>query len=392
MISNDINTREAARVALQQAIASNDTDAFYGAFDQMLGAIESDIRHEYEQSVAALRADQDATALSNRGVRQLTSEEKAFYQAFANAAKSSNPRQALANADLLLPETVINAVFEELQTNHPLLSHINFVPSGGAVQLLINTNGYQTAAWGELCDEIVTELTGGFKTVDTTLLKLSAFMPVCKAMLDLGPAWLDRYVRETLYEALANGLESGIVAGTGNKQPIGMNRQVGDGVSVTGGVYPEKSKISVTKLDTVTVGDLLKRVSKNGTRRADNVLLIVNPADYYTKVMPATTLMAPDGTYRSDVMPYPMTVIPCPAVEEGAAVFGLGKRYLATAGTAAQGRIEFSDHYKFLEDQRTYLVKAYANGMPMDNDAFVYLNISNLKPAAYKVEMVGAAE
>lgn len=392
MISNDINNREAARVAMQQAIAANDTEAFYTAFDQMLGVIEQGIRADYEQDLANLRADQDSAALSSRGVRQLTNEEKTFYQAFADAAKSSNPRQALTDAHLLLPETVINAVFEELQTAHPLLSRINFVPSGGAVQLLINTNGYQQAAWGELCDEIVTELTGGFKTVDTTLLKLSAFLPVCKAMLDLGPAWLDRYVRETLYEALANGLESGIVAGTGNKQPIGMTRQVGDGVSVTGGVYPEKSKIAVTSFDTVTVGDLLKRVSKNGTRRADNILLIVNPADYYTKVMPATTLMAPDGSYRSDVMPYPMSVIPCPAVPEGSAVFGLGKRYLATAGTATQGRIEYSDHYKFLEDQRVYLIKAYANGMPMDNDAFVYLNISNLKPAAYKVEMVGAAE
>ena len=65
-------------------------------------------------------------------------------------------------------------------------------------------------------------------------------MPVCKAMLELGPEWLDSFVRQVLYEAYANGLEAGFVSGDGNGKPIGMNRQVGDNVTVTGGVYPEK--------------------------------------------------------------------------------------------------------------------------------------------------------
>ena len=44
--------------------------------------------------------------------------------------------------------------------------------------------------------------------------------------------------RTALYEMLATGLENGIVNGTGKDQPIGMNRQVGDDVTVTAGVYP----------------------------------------------------------------------------------------------------------------------------------------------------------
>ena len=113
MISNDINNREAARVAMQQAIAANDTEAFYTAFDQMLGVIEQGIRADYEQNLANLRADQDSAALSSRGVRQLTNEEKTFYQAFADAAKSSNPRQALTDAHLLLPETVTQGLRQQ---------------------------------------------------------------------------------------------------------------------------------------------------------------------------------------------------------------------------------------------------------------------------------------
>ena len=52
-----------------------------------------------------------------------------------------------------------------------------------------------------------------FDRLDLEQTKLSAFLPVCKAMLDLGPEWLDRYVRTILAEAIANGLEEGIISG-----------------------------------------------------------------------------------------------------------------------------------------------------------------------------------
>ena len=204
--------------------------------------------------------------------------------------REKDPRQAINNLDAVMPETVIDAVFDELQTSHPLLSHIQFMNTRGAIRMMMNTNGYQTAAWGQLCDEIVAELTAGFKEVDTNLLKLSAFMPVCKAMLDLGPEWLDDFVRQVLYEAYANGLEAGIVAGDGNGKPIGMNRQVGDNVTVTGGVYPVKSSIAVPNLCPDTVGNLLALLAGDTGGEARNVrdvIFVVNPVDYFQKIMPA---------------------------------------------------------------------------------------------------------
>ena len=122
------------------------------------------------------------------------------------------------------------------------------------------------------------------------------------------------------------------------------------------------------------------------------MILLVNPKDYYTKIMPATTLMAPDGTYRNDVMPYPMSILQVAAIPEGAAIMGVSSRYFAAAGTEKTGRIEYSDHYKFLEDERVYIVKAYATGMPKDNNSFLYLDISNLQPAVLSVQIVGQAD
>lgn len=394
MRSNDTMTREQARQAMMDAVAANDTEAFAVAFNQMLETLEEDIRTEYTQEIQNMQQDVDRQILAARGVRQLTSEERTYYQRLGEAMRSNNPQQAIENLDLVLPETVVNSVFDDLRTNHPLLSVINFVPAAGAVRMIVNTDGYQAAAWGELCDEIVKELSSGFKVIDTTMKKLSAFIPVCKAMLDLGPEWLDRYIREVLYEALANGMEYGIVAADGASGPVGMIRQVGEGVSVVDGAYPEKEAVALTDITPASIGTLVGglAVSPGGKYRVvRDLIFVVNPVDYFTKVMPATTLQAPDGTYRNDVMPYPMQIIQSAAVPEGKAVMGIASMYFAAAGTSKQGRIEYSDHAKFLEDKRVYLIKAYANGMPKDNNSFVVLDISNLKPAVWKVQMVDAA-
>ena len=54
------------------------------------------------------------------------------------------------------------------------------------------------------------------------------------------------------------------------------------------------------------------------------------------------------------------------------------------------GRIEYSDDYHFLEDERVYLIKLYANGFPVDNNAFLNLDITGLQPMTYRVTTVPA--
>lgn len=399
MHNNDTNaaTRiQQATQALSAAAESGNRQALANGLSNLVSATVEQhaerIAERLAQEQAEARASADSRVLQSRGVRQLTTAERDFYQRLADASRAKDPHQALTNANLILPETVIDQVFEDLRTEHPLLSRINFIPSGAAVKMILNANGYQTAAWGELCDEIVKELTSGFQVVNTTLFKLSAFLPVCKQALDLGPEWLDRYVREVLYEAFANGLELGILSGTGNDQPIGMDRNVGPDASVVGGVYPQKEAITVSSMDIQTVGNLVGLVSvgPNGSGRAvRDLILVVNPADYYTKVMPATTIMAPDGTYRS-TMPYPVEIIQSPAVPIGEAIFGLAYRYAAFAGSRREGNIDYSDHYRFLEDERVYLIKGFANGFPMDNAAFLRLDISGLTPRIFQVDVVNS--
>jgi len=373
---------------VKEALKSEDAEALAKVFADFANGIQESIISEAK----SIAMGADATVLASRGVRQLTSEETKYYQAVIEAMRTSSPQQALSDLNVVMPITTIDAVFDDLVANHPLLGVINFTNTSGLIEFIVNTNSKQLATWGTLTSAIVKELTSGFKKINMTLQKLSAFIPVAKSMLDLGPAWMDKYIRTILAEALYFGVEEGIINGTGKDMPIGMNRQVGEGVTVTDGVYPLKTAVAVTSLDPVTYGTLIGGMAidaKGNQRVVTEVIMVVNPTDYLTKVMPSTTIRAADGTYVNNVFPFPTKVIQSTEVPTGKAIFGLANRYFMGIGTALSGKIEYSDEYKFLEDERVYLVKMYGHGEPLDNTAFVYADISGLTPAIQEVTVKG---
>ena len=372
---------------MNTAISENDTEAYQEAFADLANSIQQVVLSEYKQAVQS----NDSAVLAMRGCRQLTSEENKYYNALIDAMKQKNPKQALADIDVVMPRTIIDDVFEDLTTDHPLLDAIDFQNAGAVTEWLLNANPDQLATWSPLCAEIVKELTSGFKKIDLQQNKLSAFIPVCKAMLDLGPVWLDRYVRTILSEALYLGLEDGILNGKGQTaelhEPIGMRKDMSKAVDPATG-YADKDKVVMNALDPSAYGEVLVGLAEteNGHARViDSVILVVNPKDYLTKIMPATTPRATDGTYTHNVFPFPTTVIQSARLAEGEAIMGLGKRYLMATGTGKSGKIEYSDEYRFLEDERVYLTKFYGHGQPKDNNSFILLDISNLKPTIQKV-------
>lgn len=387
---------------LNESLKEGNEEGFAQTFTEFAEYLQQSVLAEAEGTLAKAEGiiqSVDTNVLVGRGVRQLTSKENEYYQKTIEAMKSTNPKQALTELDVVMPETIIDAVFDDLKEEHELLSVINFQNTSGIIKMLLNTHGNQLATWDKLCTEIVTELTSGFKMVDMSLNKLSAFIPVCKDMLDLGPKWLDRYVRTILGEAIAFGLEEAIINGTGKDQPIGMNRQVGEDVTVTGGVYPVKDTVNITALDPQTFGTILAPMTKvpkgkdaEGqmqyvTRKVSEVIMIVNPTDYLLKIMPATTIRGSDGLYRNNVLPFPTKVVQSIQMPEGKAIIGLAKKYFMGIGTAKSGKINYSDEYRFLEDERVYLTKLYGHGQALDDNAFVYADISGLKPANVKVEV-----
>lgn len=371
--------------ALSNSIASNDEKAVQQSLED-LSKFYSEV---ITSQINGVLEDADRTIIAGRGVRQLTSQETKFYQAVITAMKSETPLQAIANIDVAFPQTIIDTVTEDIITEFPLLNAIDFQNTETITKMIYNTQGVQKATWGALGlnKNGVSELVGGIAEIDIAYAKLFAYIIVNQDMLDAGPAWVDRYVRGILTEALGLGAEDGIVAGTGINQPIGM---ISDGTTdSTTHEYNAQTPAALTEITPTTIGDLVGDMAVTPTgrpRKVNGLIFVCNPVDYYKKVMPATTVQAPDGTYRNDVFPVPCTIIQSTAISTGKAVFGIGKQYFYGMGLPKGGKLEYDDSTLFLEDMRAYKIKFIGNGRPKDFNSFKYLDISNLNPQYFRVK------
>ena len=122
MKNKDVLAMEKAKIVekMNQAIKDDDTKAFSEAFTELCQKIEDNVLEQAKEMLV----EQDATILAQRGVRQLTSKEKQYYEKIIEAMRSTDPKQALNDVEVVMPETIIDSVFDELQTNHPLLSKL----------------------------------------------------------------------------------------------------------------------------------------------------------------------------------------------------------------------------------------------------------------------------
>ncbi|MEC1778407.1 phage major capsid protein [Schinkia azotoformans] len=348
------------------AMNSGNEEEMAKAFTNFANAIQQNIIKEAKSIVNEDLTDRQV--LANRGLQVLTKEETTYY----NEVISGN---GFGGTEKLVPATVIDRVFEDLVHKHELLQYIDFVNVTGITEWITKNGDVPTAFWGKLTSAISEILDEGFQKISTEQYKLSAFLPVAKAMLKLGPVFLDKYVRTVLAEAIAIGLEDAIVKGTGKDQPIGMIKNLAG--AVVDGVYPDKTAKAITDLSPETLGtEVMAPLTRDGKRVVSEALLVVNPNDYWSKVFPATTVLTQNGTYVHGVLPIPAKVVQSVSVPQGKMVAGVASDYFL--GMGARQTIEVSNEVRFIEDESVYLAKLYANGRPKDNASFLVFDISGV--------------
>ena len=388
------------------------------AFESFGNAIAATVLADYES------AHGDQQVLMQRGFRVLTSEEKSFYQSVIKAGKEKTVQTMNGLlSDKVMPITIIEDVYRDLQAEHPLLAAINFVNVQYLTRWVLSDHAVPTATWGAINSTVATQIEGAFRTVDMVQAKLSAFAVIEMDMLDLGPVFLDNYIRTFLKESIYVGLEAGIVAGTGKNQPLGLDRDIHHGVTVSDGVYPQKTAVALTSFMPKEYGAVLAQlavtevwytqdssgnvVPKNSTsanadgspksgytkhggfiRNFDEVTLICNQVDFLSKIMPATTVLNAAGGFTKDVFPFPTQVIRSSAVATGKAILCLPKEYFMGVGSGKEGTLTFSDDFKFLEDKRTFKIKLHGMGTAYDDTCAVLLDISDLEEAFITVKNV----
>lgn len=383
-----------ASVIMREDATSEDVD---GAIQGLAGAISDEVRGSFEA------ANNDQSALASRGFKVLTSDERAYFDRFAKAARQSSAKaefvSTMEGADL--PQTVIDDVMANVKSNHPFLNAINIRAVNRITKVYLNAGTVQKAAWGELDAAITQEITGAFKEFDAAQNKLSAFAMISKDELELGPAYLDALIVATVGEAISNGLEYAIIDGNGLHMPIGLDRSIISGVTVsTTTGYPLKTATAVTDFAPATYGTLLNKLAfdEQGKQKNVNVMtnagitvpsfaMVTSLSDYLTKVMPATTVLNNAGSYVNGLFPVPTATYTSAYVASGQALLCIPAEYYALV--AADRGLEISDEYKFIEDKRVYKQVMYGNGRAVDDTSAILLDISALDPAYLNVTVNG---
>ena len=371
---------------LQVALTSGSEEEQQQAWEDFSNSIVESIKADAE--IYAQTGDKNI--LAQRGYRQLTSAEERFYDKFIEASKMRNVQMAVTTLkDLkdneLMPETIIEDVYRDLVAEHPLLAKVQFQSVAYATKVIMNDHSAQSAVWGEIDAEITKEIKSAFKMLEMTQNKLSAFAVIPMGLLDLGKTFLDAYIRAILKDAIAVALEEAIVKGDGKGKPVGLMKKL---TGALDGVHQDKEAIAVTDFGVKSMGGLIAKMAKNEkgqNRKVGDLTLIVNANDYYTKVAPAVRVQNMAGAYV-DNFAFPMEVIISEAVPAGKAVMAMLDNYFVGVGFPKEGVIEFSDEYKFLEDQRTYKIKTYAVGRAIDENSALVLDISGLTEAVIAVK------
>ncbi|HAA3213980.1 TPA_asm: phage major capsid protein, partial [Listeria monocytogenes] len=329
-----------------------------------------------EQAKKEARQEADAYISASRTDKNITNEEIKFF--------NDINKEVGYKEETLLPQTVVDEIFEDLTTEHPFLASIGMRTTGLRTKFLKSeTSGL--AVWGNIFGEIKGQLDATFSEEESIQNKLTAFVVVPKDLEKFGPAWVKRFVVTQIEEAFAVALESAFIIGTGKSQPIGLNRKVAKGTSVTDGVYPEKvasgtltfasSKVTVNELTDVYKYHSVKE-NGNPLNVAGEVTLLVNPTDAWDVKKQYTSLNA-TGVYVT-ALPYNLNIIESLFVPEKKAISYVAKRYDALVG----GPLDIStfDQTLAFEDLNLYAAKQFAYGKAKDDKASAVWTL-NIKPA-----------
>ena len=336
------------------------------AFTAAMNALAEDLTTEIKNQAVneAANRNLDSQILMARGNAILTSEEKTFFNAVVQDGGFKD--------DSILPETTQMRVFEDLTKAHPLLDALGIRDLGAATKF-IYSDPTLAFAWKEIFGEISGQVNAAFREEKITQFKLTAFGAIPNDMLELGPEWVERYMRELLVEAYSVGLEYGYVKGRGSvhSEPVGLMKDVN---SETGAVTDKVSSGTLTfapsEYGEIVAGELynvVKALSTNekGVSRKvmNKIVMVVNPVDAIG-VQFRNTIQTSNGQWVT-AMPYNIQTVESEEIPVGKALFFVKGEYIAAV--AGSYKLKKFDQTLAIEDATLYTIKRFANGRPRDN-------------------------
>lgn len=358
-----------AKQNLSKAMAEGDEQAQAAAFENYFEVMKTEVSNEVQTQ--ASKEMSDRSVLQARGQNVLTSEETKFFNEAIGKGGLDDEK--------ILPVTTQERVFEDLVKEHPLLDALQ-LQDLGAVTRFIYSKADKNFVWGELMGPIAGQIAAEFREETVSQLKLTAFAVLPNDMIELGPVWVERFVRTIAVETISTGLEYGFVNGNGQSQPLGLLK---DKDADTGAVTDKVSSGTLTfapsERGEVVAGELYGVVNALSTNAAGEsrkvmgkVVMVVNPVDALA-VQFRSTIQTANGAWVT-ALPFNIRIVESDEVPVGKAVFFVQGEYMAVI--AGGYRLKKYDQTLAMEDATLFTIKQFANGKPKDNKAALVYDLN----------------
>lgn len=273
----------------------------------------------------------------------------------------------------VLPEETIEKVFEDLTSEHPLLSLIKFEVHKTLDVRLIKSETGGVAVWGSVFGEIKGQLNAEFIEEKMTQNKLTAFIILPKDLSIFGPVWVEAYVRAQITETLSVELEKAIINGVGpvKHEPIGLIRDTEKPFDQTNG-YIKKEPNGVLTFGSpqsiiaeLTAVRKYLSIKQNGRKVKTKglVYLIVTP-DLACDIEGKATIQNAAGEYITN-LPFDIKILESEFAPENEVVVCVPSRYSAYVAGGTQ--VDKFTQTLALEDCNLYTAKTFMTGAPQDN-------------------------
>ncbi len=330
----------------------------------IIEAVEKINEVQYEEIISEIKAEaleneSNKDYINKMGLRILSKEEKDFYEALKN-----DPKQAITGGQIdIMPTTIIDITLEDIKKESGLLRNINLAPAG--VKKWISASKTGAFSWSGLTEKIKGELTANFATLNMEVSKLTVYLILPKSIKDLALPFVDKYCREVLKEQLNDGLEYGVLQGSGKDEPTGIYKQIAK--TNEDGTHQDKEvNTNLTSFKPKALASAKKYLTKNGTRKIEKLVLVCHPNDEADYVAPA--IYNDKGELISS---YKNLNIETSAQNpQGKAALFIPKKY-----TLGLNELNFKDYDQTLalDDADIIIGKVYSNGRASDdNVAFVF--------------------
>lgn len=354
--------------------AEDKSEAIYQAADMIASAKHKKLIEELtEQNV---RAAVDEEYRKSLGLRNLSAEEKQFYEKFKDIKQAITAKQVD-----IIPEEIIDRTLDDIKKKSDILKLVRFAPANVKRWMVAEHSG--AAQWGPLTEEITAELSASFSSLNIEVGKLHVALVIPKAIQDLALPFVDRYFTAILAEAMQDGLVRGFLDGDGKEAPIGIMRMIG--TTNEDGTNKAKTVVAnIKKFSPKGLAGVRKTLTKNGLRTIGTLYLLCNPKDEAEYVDPALYGESLAGGYRNTSFMNIEKIVDA-NVPEGKAIFTIADMYVMGASSID---MKTYDQTKAMEDADVIIGKCYANGRAIDDDTAVVFDVTKLEEYVLPVTQV----